>query len=78
MDDTFVKSCVICNTEKPIEKFFEKVSHSQSCIFKVMKRYYNIKDEKLQQRRDKYAPIKEFESRLKALGENLSVFNLAS
>ena len=44
----------------------------------VLKRYYNKKDEILQQRRDKYARFKHLDKRLKALDERLSIPKLTT
>ena len=49
MDDRFVKTCVICNTEKRVDNFYRKYSECKECnIERILKRYYNFKDEILQ------------------------------
>ena len=44
MDDSVIKTSVICNTEKRIEIFYNKKSECKSCNMKmVLKRYYDKK-----------------------------------
>ena len=77
MDDSVVKICVSCNAEKIIENFNRKYCECKECnIKRVLKRYYNIKDETMQKRRDKYARFKDLDNRIKALEEKLSNFYL--
>ena len=48
------KVCHICNTEKSIDKFYNKNRECKQCIFKrSMKRYYENKD-KLSNQRELY------------------------
>ena len=54
MDDIDVITCVICNTEKSFDNFYNKYRECKQCNNKrVLKRYYNNKDMILQKRRDK-------------------------
>ena len=56
MDDDVVKTCVSFKIEKQINNFYEIYSECKACnIERVLKRYYNIKYEILQQRRDRHA-----------------------
>ena len=73
MDDNVATTCVSCNTENTINNFYKKYSECKSCnVKRVLKRYYNCKDEILQQRRNKYSCFKDLDNRLKALEEKLS------
>ena len=72
MNDIVVKTCVVCNTEKSVEIFYNKYRECKLCNLKrVLRRYYNNKDVILQKRRDKYAGFKELDFGLKALEEKL-------
>ena len=64
MDDNVDKTCVICNTQKLIEKIYRKLSECKECDFKrVLKRYYKNEDEISQKRRDKYARFDDMDNR---------------
>ena len=66
--DIVGKTYIACNTEKRSENFYRKYSKRRAGnIKRVLKRYFDTKDEILQQRRDKYARFKDLEFRLKAL-----------
>ena len=68
MDDIVFKACVNWNTEKRTENFYKKYSECKAFnIKRVLRRYYKIKDEILQQRRDKHARSQDLDNRLKAL-----------
>ena len=42
MDDISVKTCVVCNTEKRVDEFYNKCRECEQCnIKRVLKRYYN-------------------------------------
>ena len=72
MDDVVVRTRVSCNTEKRIEIFYKNFPECRACnIKRFLKRYYNKKDEILQQRRDKYPRFKDMDKRPKALEEKL-------
>ena len=74
MNDIFVKTCVVYNTEKSIDIFKNKNRECKaSSIKRVLKRYYKKKDKLLQQRRDKCARLKNLDHGLKTLEEKLSV-----
>ena len=48
------KVCVVCNTEKTIDNFYNKCRQCKSCnIQRSMKRYYENRD-KLTKQRKKY------------------------
>ena len=52
MDSTI---CVICNTEKSIDNFYNKYRECKQCNLKrSMKRYYEIKDKFSNQRKLEY------------------------
>ena len=49
------KVCVICNTEKSIDNFYNKYRECKQCIIKrSMKRYYENKDKLSNQRKIYY------------------------
>ena len=74
MDHIEVKTCVVCNTEKRIEDFYNKYRECKHCnIKRVLNRYYNNKDGILQKRWDKYARFKDLDIRLKAVEEKFSI-----
>ena len=76
MNDNIVENCVVCNTDKSIDNFFKYCRECRAAIFKrVLKRYFNKKGKLLQQRRDKYACLKDLDNRLKALEENINLNN---
>ena len=71
MDDIVVKVCVVCDTEKSIDNFYNRYRECKQCnIKRLLKRYYDNKDRMLQKRRDKYACVKDLDNRLKALKKN--------
>ena len=76
MDDFDVKTCFICNTERPFWHLSLKNSECKACNTKIY--WYNNKDEILQQRRGKYARFKDLDSRIKTLEDRLSFLNLAT
>ena len=77
MLDTVDKTCANCNSEKRVGKFYEKCSECEACtIRRVWKRNYNITEESLQKRREKYAQFENLDNRLTALEEKLSISNL--
>ena len=47
-------------------------------VKRVLKRYYNIKEKILQQRRDEFARFKDLDNRLEALEEKLSVKTIST
>ena len=68
MDDNNVKTCVVCNTEKHVDDFCNNYRENKQRIIKrILKRYYNNKDDMIQKRRDKYACFKDLDNRLKPL-----------
>ena len=70
MDDINVKTCVVGNTGKRNEDFYNKHREFKQCnIKRVLKRYYDNKASILQKRQDKYACFKDLDNRLKALEE---------
>ena len=74
MNDNVVKTCVCCKNGKCLETYYKKHSECKGCNFKrVLERYYNTKDEMLQQRRNKNARFKSLGNRLKALKQKLSI-----
>ena len=74
MDDGVVKTCVVCNTEKSIDDFFNKHRERKQCNNKrVLKRYYNKKNDILQKIRDKNAHFNDLDYRLKALEEKFTI-----
>ena len=76
MADIDVIICVICNTEKSIDTFYNKYRECKQCnIKRILKRYYNNRDMILQKRRNKQARFKDLDNRLIALEEKLSVNN---
>ena len=77
MNDKVVTTCVSCKTEKHFGKFYRKYLERDACIFKrILKQYYNEKDEFLQKRRDKYASFKDLDSIITTLNIGRKVFNL--
>ena len=61
MADNVVKTCVVCNTGKSNDDFYDKYKECEQCSSKrVLKRYYNKEDNILQNCRDKYAGFKDF------------------
>ena len=76
MQDNIVQNCMVYNSEKNFDNFCNKYTECKQCIIKrVIKRYCDKKEKVLQQRRDNYARFKDFDNRLKALEEELSVNN---
>ena len=69
-----IKLCRICKIEKAYRyHFYNKYSECKECnIKRVMKRYYENKNEILQKRRNKYAHFKDLDNRIKALEEILT------
>ena len=73
MDDTYVKSCVVCNTESNVDDFYNNYRKGKQCnIRRVLKRYHKNKDDISQKHRDKYARFTDLDNRLKALEEKFA------
>ena len=59
---------------KKIDDFYNKYTECKQCnIKRLLKRYYNNEDKKLQRRRDKCARLKDLDNRKEPLEKKLSV-----
>ena len=55
MNENFVKICVVCNTEKSIDNFYNKDRECKQCNIKTsLKRYYESKDKTSHQQKMYY------------------------
>ena len=76
MNDNFGEICVVCNTEKSFDNFYNKYRECRQCNFKrVLTLPFDSREKILQQRRDNCARFKDLDNSLKALEEKLSVNN---
>ena len=74
MNGIIIKTSVVCKIEKYNDSFYNKYRECKKCnIKRVLKRYYNNKDNIIQKSRDKFACFIDWDNRLKALEEKLRV-----
>ena len=64
---------VVCNTDKHVDDFYNIYRRCKQCnIKRVLERYYNNKDDKLEKRGNKHARFIDLENRMKTLEETLT------